>query len=165
MTGATVFFDANFNGVKDENEPFSITNADGSFDLDVSLDQFDKNNSGDLEPDEGKIVLIDGINTSTELPQQTPLFATPDAIVVTPLTTLMTELIEQGTKPKSGANSGKNLHWDWGSGIDLTSYDPLQAITQNDPNGLAVYAAHAEVQNTIVLITDLISGASTTAKK
>jgi hypothetical protein len=57
MAGGTVFFDANFNGVKDENEPFSITNADGSFDLDVSLDKFDKNNSGDLEPAEGKIAL------------------------------------------------------------------------------------------------------------
>ncbi|MEG4818362.1 calcium-binding protein, partial [Microcoleus sp. K5-D4] len=163
MAGATVFFDANFNGVQDENEPFSITNAEGSFDLDVSLDQFDKNNSGDLEPEEGKIVLIDGINTSTYLPQQTPLFATPDAIVVTPLTTLLTEFIEQGTDPNQAQIQVKSA-LGVSSGIDLSSYDPLQAITQNDPNGLAVYAAHAEVQNTIVLITDLISGASNTAK-
>ncbi|MEP6524884.1 DUF4347 domain-containing protein, partial [Microcoleus vaginatus DQ-U2] len=163
MAGATVFFDANFNGVQDENEPFSITNADGSFDLDVSLDKFDKNNSGDLEPAEGKIVLIDGINTSTYLPQQTPLFATPDAIVVTPLTTLLTELIEQGTDPNQAQIQVKSA-LGVSSAIDLTSYDPLQAITQNDPNGLAVYAAHAQVQNTIVLITDLISGASNTAK-
>ncbi|MEG4030535.1 MULTISPECIES: DUF4347 domain-containing protein [unclassified Microcoleus] len=163
MAGATVFFDANFNGIQDENEPFSITNAEGSFDLDVSLDQFDKNNSGDLEPDEGKIVLIDGINTSTYLPQQTPLFATPDATVVTPLTTLLTQLIEQGTDPNQAQIQVKSA-LGVSSGIDLTSYDPLQAITQNDPNGLAVYAAHAQVQNTIVLITDLISGASNTAK-
>ncbi|MEG3906154.1 calcium-binding protein, partial [Microcoleus sp. B4-C5] len=163
MAGATVFFDANFNGVQDENEPFSITNADGSFDLDVSLDQFDKNNSGDLEPDEGKIVLIDGINTSTYLPQQTPLFATPDATVVTPLTTLLTELIEQGSDPNQAQIQVKSA-LGVSSVIDLTSYDPLEAITQNDPNGLAVYAAHAQVQNTIVLITDLISGASNTAK-
>ncbi|MEG4349709.1 calcium-binding protein, partial [Microcoleus sp. LAD1_D3] len=163
MAGATVFFDANFNGVQDDNEPFSITNADGSFDLDVSLDQFDKNNSGDLEPDEGKIVLIDGINTSTYLPQQTPLFATPDATVVTPLTTLLTELIEQGTDPNQAQIQVKSA-LGVSSAIDLTSYDPLEAITQNDPNGLAVYAAHAQVQNTIVLVTDLISGASNTAK-
>ncbi|MBD1828331.1 DUF4347 domain-containing protein [Microcoleus vaginatus GB1-A2] len=163
MAGATVFFDANFNGVKDESEPFSITNADGSFDLDVSLDDFDKNNSGDLEPDEGKIVLRDGINTSTYLPQQTPLFATPDATVVTPLTTLLTELIEQGIDPNQ-AQIQVISALGVSSGIDLTSYDPLQAITQNDPNALAVYAAHAQVQNTIVSIADLISGASTTAK-
>jgi len=163
MAGATVFFDANFNGVKDDSEPFSITNADGSFDLDVSLDKFDKNNSGDLEPAEGKIVLIDGINTSTDLPQQTPLFATPDATVVTPLTTLMTELVEQGTDPNQAQIQVKSA-LGLSSAIDLTSYDPLEAITQNDPNALAVYAAHAQVQNTIVSIADLISGASTTAK-
>ncbi|WP_242728670.1 DUF4347 domain-containing protein [Microcoleus vaginatus] len=163
MAGATVFFDANFNGIKDDSEPFSITNADGSFDLDVSLDKFDTNNSGDLEPDEGKIVLRDGINTSTYLPQQTPLFATPDAIVVTPLTTLMTELVEQGTDQNQAQIQVKSA-LGLSSAIDLTSYDPLQAITQNDPNALAVYAAHAQVQNTIVLITDLISGASNTAK-
>ena len=163
ITGGTVFFDANFNGVKDDREPFSITNADGSFDLDVSLDQFDKNNSGDLEAEEGRIAIIDGINTSTYLPQQTPLFATPDAIVVTPLTTLMTELVEQGTDPNQAQIQVKSA-LGLSSAIDLTSYDPLEAITQNDPNGLAVYAAHAQVQNTIVSIADLISGASNTAK-
>ncbi|MEG4805020.1 DUF4347 domain-containing protein [Microcoleus sp. ARI1-B5] len=163
LAGAKVFFDADFNGIQDDREPFTITNVDGSFDLEVSLFNFDLNNSGDLEPDEGRIVISDGINTSTYLPQEAPLFATPDATVVTPLTTLMTELVEQGisvTEAQNQVKSGLGLS----SEIDLTSYDPLQAITQNDPNGLAVYAAHASVQNTIVLVTNLISGASTTAK-
>ncbi|WP_377475297.1 MAG: calcium-binding protein [Microcoleus anatoxicus] len=97
------------------------------------------------------------------MPQQTPLFATPDATVVTPLTTLLTELVEQGTDQNQAQNQVKSA-LGLSSAIDLTSYDPLQAITQNDPNGLAVYAAHAQVQNTIVLITDLISGAATTPK-
>jgi Ca2+-binding RTX toxin-like protein len=48
--------------------------------------------------------------------------------------------------------------------VDLGSYDPLEAIANNDPKGVAVYAAHASVQNTIVSIADLISGASNTAK-
>ncbi|MEG4092050.1 calcium-binding protein, partial [Microcoleus sp. Pol12B4] len=163
LMGAKVFFDADFNGIQDNSEPFAITNVDGSFVLEVSLFNFDLNNSGDLEPEEGRIVMIDGINTSTYLPQQTPIFATPDATVVTPLTTLLTELIEQGIDPNQAQIQVKSA-LGVSSGIDLTSYDPLQAITQNDPNGLAVYAAHAQVQNTIVLITDLISGASTTAK-
>jgi Domain of unknown function (DUF4347)/FG-GAP-like repeat/RTX calcium-binding nonapeptide repeat (4 copies)/Calx-beta domain len=163
MTGATVFFDGNFNGIKDDSEPFTITNADGSFDLDVSLDDFDLNNSGDLEPEEGIIVMIDGINTSTYLPQQTPLYATPDAIVVTPLTTLLTELVLQGTDQNQAQIQVKSA-LGLPPTIDLTSYDPLEAITENDPNGLAVYAAHAQVQNTIVLITNLISGAANTAK-
>ena len=65
ITGAKVFFDANFNGIQDEQEPFTINNVDGSFNLDISLPKFDKNNSGELEPDEGRIVVAEGINTAT----------------------------------------------------------------------------------------------------
>ena len=163
LTGAKVFFDANFNGIQDSNEPFTISNVDGSFNLDVALPEFDKNNSGELEPDEGRLVVTDGINTATYLPQQTPLTATPDATVVTPLTTLMEKLVAQGINPNEAETKVKAA-FGVPSTIDLTSYDPLQAITQNDSNGLAVYAAHIQVQNAIVLTTDLISGGSNIAK-
>ncbi|MEG3860542.1 calcium-binding protein [Microcoleus sp. herbarium12] len=163
LTGAKVFFDANFNGIQDEKEPFTISNVDGSFSLDISLTDFDKNNSGALEPDEGRLVGTDGINVATYLPQQTQVTATPDAMLVTPLTTLMTELVEQGfdaDRAEFLVKSSLGLS----PTIDLTSYNPLQAITQNDRNGLAVYAAHVQVQNAIVLTTNLISGISNTAK-
>ena len=159
LTGAKVFFDANFNGIQDEKEPFTISNADGSFDLDVSLPEFDKNNNGELEADEGRLVVTDGINTATYLPQQTPLTATPDATVVTPLTTLMQKMVAQGINPNEAETKVKAA-FGVPSTIDLTSYDPLQAITQNDPNGLAVYAAHIQIQNVIVQTTILISGIS-----
>ena len=159
LTGAKVFFDGNFNGIQDEKEPFTISNADGSFDLDVSLPEFDKNNNGELEADEGRLVVTDGINTATYLPQQTPLTATPDATVVTPLTTLMQKMVAQGINPNEAETKVKAA-FGVPSTIDLTSYDPLQAITQNDPNGLAVYAAHIQIQNVIVQTTILISGIS-----
>ncbi|WP_445176076.1 DUF7948 domain-containing protein [Microcoleus sp.] len=163
LTGAKVFFDANFNGIQDEQEPFTINNVDGSFNLDVSLPDFDKNNSGELEPNEGRLVVTDGINTATYLPQQTALTATPDATVVTPLTTLMAELVEQDfDAPRAEFLVKSSLGLP--STIDLTSYDPLQAITQNDPNGLAVYAAHIQVQNVVVQTTILISGISANSK-
>ncbi|NJK70028.1 MAG: hypothetical protein HC941_29155 [Microcoleus sp. SU_5_3] len=157
LIGAKVFFDANFNGIQDDKEPSTITNADGSFNLDVSLPDFDKNNSGELDPDEGRIVIAEGINTATYLPQQTPLTATPDATVVTPLTTLMAELVEQGfdaDRAEFLVKSSLGLP----PTIDLTGYDPLQAITQNDRNGLAVYAAHIQVQNAVVQTASLIGG-------
>jgi Ca2+-binding RTX toxin-like protein len=163
LTGAKVFFDANFNGFQDEKEPFTISNVDGSFSLDISLTDFDKNNSGELEPDEGRLVGNDGINTATYLPQQTQVTATPDATVVTPLTTLMAELVAQGfdaDRAQFLVKSSLGLP----SPIDLTDYNPLREITQNDRNGLAVYAAHVQVQNAIALTTNLISGASNTAK-
>ncbi|MEG5241828.1 FG-GAP-like repeat-containing protein [Microcoleus sp. A6-D4] len=163
LTGAKVFFDANFNGIQDEKEPFTISNVDGSFNLDVSLPEFDKNNSGELEPDEGRLVVTDGINTATYLPQQTPLTATPDATVVTPLTTLMEKLVAQGINPNEAETKVKAA-FGVSPAIDLTSYDPLQAITQNDSNGLAVYAVHIQVQNAIILTTNLISGGSNIAK-
>ena len=40
--------------------------------------------------------------------------------------------------------------------IDLTTYDALEAITQGDPNGIAVFAQQAQIQNTIVGITNAI---------
>lgn len=163
ITGAKVFFDANFNGIQDEQEPFTINNVDGSFNLDISLPKFDKNNSGELEPDEGRIVVADGINTATYLPQQTPLTATPDATVVTPLTTLMEKMVAQGINPNEAETKVKAA-FGVPSTIDLTAYDPLQAITQNDPHGLAVYAAHIQVQNVVVQTTILISGISANSK-
>ena len=163
LTGAKVFFDANFNGIQDEKEPFTITNVDGSFNLDVSLPDFDKNNSGELEQDEGRVVVADGINTATYLPQQTALTATPDSTVVTPLTTLMEKMVAQGINPNEAETKVKAA-FGVPSTIDLTSYDPLQAITQNDPNGLAVYAAHIQVQNLVVQTTILISGISANSK-
>ncbi|MEG3944186.1 calcium-binding protein, partial [Microcoleus sp. w2-18aC4] len=163
LTGAKVFFDGNFNGIQDEKEPFTITNVDGSFNLDVSLPNFDKNNSGELDPDEGRLVVADGINTATYLPQQTPLTATPDATVVTPLTTLMQKMVAQGINPNEAETKVKAA-FGVPSTIDLTGYDPLQAITQNDPNGLAVYAAHIQVQNAVVQTTILISGISANSK-
>ena len=163
LTGAKVFFDANFNGIQDEKEPFTISNVDGSFNLDVSLPEFDKNNSGEIEPDEGRLVVADGINTATYLPQQTALTATPDSTVVTPLTTLMEKMVAQGINPNEAETKVKAA-FGVPSTIDLTAYDPLQAITQNDPNGLAVYAAHIQVQNVVVQTTILISGISANSK-
>jgi len=163
LTGAKVFFDANFNGIQDEKEPLTISNVDGSFNLDVSLPEFDKNNSGEIEPDEGRLVVTDGINTATYLPQQTALTATPDATVVTPLTTLMQKMVAQGINPNEAEIKVKAA-FGVPSTIDLTAYDPLQAITQNDPNGLAVYAPHIQVQNVVVQTTILISGISANSK-
>ncbi|NJK75799.1 MAG: hypothetical protein HC942_19590, partial [Microcoleus sp. SU_5_6] len=159
LTGAKVFFDANFNDIQDDKEPFTISNVDGSFSLDISLTDFDKNNNGELDADEGRLVVTEGINTATYLPQQTPLIATPDATVVTPLTTLMAELVKQGfdaDRAEFLVKSSLGLP----PTIDLTGYDPLQAITQNDRNGLAVYAAHIQVQNTVVQTQSLIGGIS-----
>jgi len=163
ITGGKVFFDGNFNGLQDDNEPFAFTNPDGSFDLTVELEKFDNNKDGKIDYTEGKIVITDGIDISTYLPLETQLSSTPESEVVTPLTTLIAELAQQGTDPETAETQVKSA-LGLPTDVDLGSYDPLEAIANNDPKGVAVYAAHASVQNTIVLITNLISGASNTAK-
>ncbi|MEG3970226.1 DUF4347 domain-containing protein [Microcoleus sp. T2B6] len=163
ITGGTVFFDANFNGLQDDNEPFAFTNPDGSFDLTIELEKFDNNKDSKIDYTEGKIVITDGIDISTYLPLETQLSSTPESEVVTPLTTVIAELAQQGTDPETAETQVKSA-LGLPADVDLGSYDPLEAIANNDPKGVAVYAAHAQVQNTIVLVTDLITGASTTAK-
>ncbi|MEG4235475.1 calcium-binding protein [Microcoleus sp. Pol11C3] len=163
ITGGKVFFDGNFNGLQDDNEPFAFTNPDGSFDLTVELEKFDNNKDGKIDYTEGKIVITDGIDISTYLPLDIQLSSTPESEVVTPLTTVIAELAQQGTNPETAETQVKSA-LGLPTDVDLGSYDPLEAIANNDPKGVAVYAAHASVQNTIVSITNLISGVSNTAK-
>jgi hypothetical protein len=163
ITGGKVFFDGNFNGLQDEQEPFAFTNPDGSFDLTIELEKFDNNKDGKIDYTEGKIVITDGIDISTYLPLDTQLSSTPESEVVTPLTTVIAELAQQGTDPETAETQVKSA-LGLPADVDLGSYDPLEAIANNDPKGVAVYAAHAQVQNTIVLLTNLISGASNTPK-
>jgi Ca2+-binding RTX toxin-like protein len=163
ITGGKVFFDGNFNGLQDEQEPFAFTNPDGSFDLTVELEKFDNNKDGKIDYTEGKIVITNGIDISTYLPLDIQLSSTPESEVVTPLTTVIAELAQQGTDPETAETQVKSA-LGLPADVDLGSYDPLEAIANNDPKGVAVYAAHASVQNTIVLLTNLISGASNTPK-
>ncbi|MBO0351170.1 hypothetical protein J0895_19245, partial [Phormidium pseudopriestleyi FRX01] len=160
ISAGTVFFDANFNGVWDaEVEPFAITNPDGSFDLMVELEKFDTNQNGEIDVTEGKIVMGDGIDVSTYLPLVTPLTSTFDATVITPLTTLIAQLVEQGmdlAEVQAKVKAALGLP----AGVDLQNYDPLEAMANGDANGLTVFAAMIQVQNTIVQTAKLIEGVS-----
>ncbi|MCL1467457.1 DUF4347 domain-containing protein [Argonema galeatum] len=159
ITGGEVFFDANFNRVQDDNEPFAFTNPDGSFDLTVELEKFDKNQDGKIDYTEGKIIMANGIDISTYLPLDTQLSSTPESTVVTPLTTVIAALAEQGTNPETAQTQVKSA-LGLPAGVDLGSYDPLEAIANDDANGVSVFATMIMVQNTIVQTAKLIEGVS-----
>ena len=161
ITGGKVFFDANFNSLQDDTEPFAFTNPDGSFDLTVELEKFDNNKDGKLDYTEGKIVMADGIDISTFLPVETQLSSTPESEVVTPLTTIIAELAQQGIDPETAETQVK-LALGLPADVDLGSYDPLEAIANGDGKGVAVFASMIVVQNTIVQTAKLIEGASET---
>ncbi|MEG4206847.1 Calx-beta domain-containing protein, partial [Microcoleus sp. Pol7_A1] len=159
ISGATVFLDANKNGILDANEPSTTTNSSGEFNLDIPFETFDTNKNGEIDPSEGNLVVTGGIDTATGLPLETPLTAPPDSTVVTLLTSLIADLIDKGIAPES-AQSLVKAALSLPAEVDLTSLDPINATNNNQPGGVQVLAAMVKVQNFITQTSGLIDGAS-----
>ena len=158
IAAGKIFFDVNLNGILDEDEPYAFTEVDGSFDLDVDLDQYDRNQNGVIEYTEGKIIVNDGIDTSTGLTLDTPLSSLPEFTVVTPLTTIIAELVTQSDPETAQAlvKAAVGLLAD----IDLSNYDPLEAIAHGDANGATVFGKMIQVQNIIVQTAKFVGAGS-----
>ncbi|MEG4405668.1 putative Ig domain-containing protein, partial [Microcoleus sp. MON2_D5] len=159
ISGATLFLDANKNGILDANEPSTTTNSSGEFNLNIPFETFDTNKNGEIDPSEGNLVAIGGIDTATGLPLETPVTAPPDASVVTLLTTLIADLIDKGIAPEE-AQSLVKAALSLPAEVDLTSLDPIAATNNNVPGGVQVLAAMVKVQNFITQTSALIDGAS-----
>ncbi|MEG4300995.1 Calx-beta domain-containing protein, partial [Microcoleus sp. Pol11C1] len=71
ISGATVFLDANKNGVLDTNEPSTTTDSNGEFNLNIPFETFDTNKNGEIDPSEGNLVATGGTDTATGLPLET----------------------------------------------------------------------------------------------
>ena len=171
IAGATLFLDANKNGLKDTNEPSTITDSSGKFNLDIPYETFDTNKNGKIDSSEGHIVAIGGIDTATGLPLETPVTAPPDASVVTLLTTLVAGLIDEGIAPETAQSlvkAGLGLPAE----VDITDFDPIAAIENSIDGrgetfaaGVDTLTAMVKVQNFITQTSALIDGASSAAKK
>jgi len=159
IAGATVFFDANKNGVLDASEPSATTADNGEFDLDLDSNIFDKNQNGELDPEEGNIVAFGGIDTATGLPLETPVTAPPYATVVTLLTSLVADLIDRGIdsdRAESLVKSSLSIP----ANVDITSLDPIAATENAIAGGVETLTAMVKVQNVITQTAALIDGAS-----
>ncbi|GEM_PF-4519523 len=157
IAGATIFFDANKNGVIDNNEPSTTTDNSGAYQLDISPN-FDTNKNGQFDPEEGNFVANGGTDTATGLPLETPLTAPPYASVVTLLTSLVAELNDRGINPDE-AESQVKAALSLPSDVNLTSLDPIAATNNNEPGGVEVLAAMVKVQNFITETKAIIDGA------
>ncbi|AFY80093.1 Ig-like domain-containing protein [Oscillatoria acuminata] len=156
-----IFFDANLNGILDDDEPLTITQEDGRFNIEVDLEQFDTNQDGKLDHTEGQLVLRGGVDVATGLQMATPLTSTLQSTVVTPLTTIIADLVKQGTDPVTAETQVKEA-LGLPADVDLGSYDPLEAISNGDANGVSVFGSMIMVQNTIVQMAKFIDGVSAT---
>ncbi|MEP6580423.1 FG-GAP-like repeat-containing protein [Microcoleus vaginatus GB2-A3] len=162
IDGATVFLDANKNGIKDTNEPSTTTDSGGKFNLNIPFETFDTNKNGEIDPSEGNLVAIGGTDTATGLPLETPVTAPPDSSVVTLLTSLIADLIDKGIEPEE-AQSLVKAALGLPAEVDLTSLDPILATNNNQPGGVQVLAEMVKVQNFITQTSALIDGASSAA--
>jgi hypothetical protein len=157
---AEIFFDANLNGIRDINEPFTITEADGSYEFPVSWEDYDLNQNGTIDPTEGLIVAQGGTYVSSGLPLEAPLTAVPGSEVVTPLTTLVAELSVLLEIDPEVAELQVKSALELPEEINLGTFNYLEAIANGDANGLKAYAASVQVQNTLVTLTKVLEGAA-----
>ncbi|ERT08669.1 hypothetical protein M595_1458 [Lyngbya aestuarii BL J] len=154
ISGGTVFFDANFNGIQDPNEPVTISNADGSYDLDIPFSPFDLNSNGVIDPKEGRVVIVNGIDISTSLPQTAPIITTPNATIATPLTSLISEI----AKPDLDAAQAEVINvFGLSENSDLYNDDPKTSE-------VSVLGLQSQLQNLIILATQTIAATSFTGQ-
>ncbi|WP_293369624.1 SBBP repeat-containing protein [Microcoleus sp. CAWBG556] len=164
IAGAKVFLDANKNGVLDANEPSTNSDSTGLFNLDFPFEEFDKNQNGEIDSNEGNLVAFGGIDTATGLPLETPVTAPADATVVTLLTTLMVDLVDkgiEGDRAESLIKSALAIPAD----VAIADFDPIAATNDSEPGGVATLSAMVKVQNVITQTAGLIDGASSASTK
>ena len=133
VSGATVFADANHNGQFDLGEASATTDATGTF---------------TLTGQSGSLIAFGGIDTATGLTLKAQLSAPEHAIVITPLTTLLT----------AGTNEGKllaglSLPNDFGLSIS----DPIAALQAGDTDAAKVFIAGAKVMDTVIAFGSAIA--------
>ncbi|MBD2730850.1 DUF4347 domain-containing protein [Nostoc sp. FACHB-892] len=152
VAAAYVFFDSNLNGVLDSTEPYTISNADGTYSLDIALAQFDINSNGKIDATEGNIIVVDGIDTSTDITQTTPLITTPEATVASPLTTLAAKIADM--KLDSAATQVKQV-------MGLPASFNLFDYKFSDLD-IPTLSKLGQLQNLLIYATSEIAAATTT---
>ncbi|MCT7954400.1 choice-of-anchor D domain-containing protein [Laspinema palackyanum] len=163
IANAEIFFDANKNGLRDENEAVGTTDENGLFKFEASLEAFDSNGNGKLDASEGHIVVVGGIDTANGLPLETPLKATPDSLMVSLLTSITADLIDEGLSPFE-ANDKVKQALSLPDNVDLSTFDPIAATEQNIAGGAAINLSMVQVQNLVTQTAALIDGASSLSR-
>jgi Ca2+-binding RTX toxin-like protein len=81
IAGATVFFDADRDGIIDTDEPFTTTDADGFYQLDIP-DSFDLDGNGEFDSSEGRLVAFGGTALTEQIDNAEVLSNAPTDILL-----------------------------------------------------------------------------------
>lgn len=142
VAGATVFIDSNNNGLQDDNEPSTVTDARGNFVF-----------AGDLPA--GHFVARGGTDLATGQPFVGTLQAPAGATVISPLTTLTQTLVGSG-QAASVAEAEQMLFAALNlPRVDLSSFDPIAAAL-NSNNSAAVQAQAVQLQSATTQVMNLL---------
>jgi len=150
IAGATVFADADEDGVLDVGEASATTDATGNFAL--------------VNP-VGPLVLSGGTDISTGQAFIGTLSAPAGSSVVTPITTLINAVLASGGATDAAAAQALVVTaLGLPTGTDLTNFDPIAAAndgdTSNDAMAFTVFQTGVQLQSTITLAAGLIDGSS-----
>jgi Ca2+-binding RTX toxin-like protein len=150
VSGATVWVDYDGDGVRDADEPSTTTGGDGHFSLTATRS--------------GQIVSQGGVDTITGATIGT-LKAPVGSSVVTPVTTLMQELILSG-KATSVAGAQSQVATALGiglGGVDVTRLDPIGGLGSSDAataaRAASLTAAGVILQSVAALVAATLAGA------
>src|SRR5205807_240775 len=134
IVGSVAFFDANFNGVLDPNEPWGFTDPTGAFNFQVP-GELDTNGNGKVDDSEGQWVIEGGVDTTTGLPEAGTHIAPATWGVITPLTTLVSLLFSTHGMTVSDASNQVLLAMGLPPQLDLSSFDPVARTLAGDSGG------------------------------
>ena len=135
LIGAKVILDTNGDGVNDLSA-VAYTQENGEYTLGISQEEFlmiDADSNGIIDPSEGRILVNGGVDSTTGETFYGTLMADANASVVTPITSLVVGLINQGIE-KEAATEMIASKLGLSGGVDLTTFDPLE----NAANGNSV---------------------------
>jgi len=144
IVGATVFADANGNGVRDTGEAFAVTGANGAF---------------TLTGGSGPLVMTGGIDVSTGQFFKGTLTAPAGSTVVTPITTLIQSLVDAG-QTVAAAESAVKSAFGLANDLDLTTFDPVKGVEDGVAGAGAALSAAIQIQNTVVQAASALQGAA-----
>jgi Putative flagellar system-associated repeat len=144
LSGATVFIDVDGDGVLDSNEPNAKTDSNGDFVLPAGVS--------------GEIVAFGGTDISTGLPFKGVLKAPAGSTVVTPLTTLMADLVSSTVNADQAQTLVlRSLGLEsLDASVDLTTLDPVDLAGKGDANALEIYKAGVKVATMVTNLTSKV---------
>ncbi|MGI9211535.1 MAG: Ig-like domain-containing protein, partial [Methylococcaceae bacterium] len=149
ISGATVFADANGNGIWDNGEARTTTDGQGNFTLIVAGGS-------------GTLIAYGGTDTSTGHPLTGEYKAPAGSTVITPLTTLVSEMQAANTSLTLSVAQTRvvtGLGLTGVSNLDLTRFDPVAEFNAGTVGADAVQKAGAKLAITVKLLASSLQAA------